>query len=108
MVDLLERHAHLVLGIEIGQSRFAVGAYAFWHAHVRALLVDAAVPDPDPLVDLLLAPLAPDVYRHQRQRGLTPERITAALVQLAHGVLAAPTPRNAQNPEVRSVTPLSP
>lgn len=99
MVDLLERHVHLVLGAEIGQSRFTVGAYAFWRMHVRTLLIDAAVADPDPLVDLLLAPLAPDVYQYQRyQHGLTPEQITAALVQLAHGVLPLPTPQERPEP----------
>jgi tetracycline repressor-like protein len=45
MIDLLERHAHLVLGAKTGQSRFSVGTYAFWHVHVRTLLIDAAVPD---------------------------------------------------------------
>jgi AcrR family transcriptional regulator len=91
MIDMLERYVHLVLGAEIGQSRFAVGAYAFWRTHVYTLLIDAAVADPDPLVDVLLAPLAPDVYQYQRhQRGLTPERITAALVQMAHGVIPPP------------------
>jgi AcrR family transcriptional regulator len=104
MIDLLERHVHLVLGAEIGQSRFSVGAYAFWHAHVRTLLIDAAVPDPDPLIDLLLAPLAPDVYQHQRQRGLTPERITAALAQLAHGVLPPPNPQEHLEPPPREVS----
>jgi AcrR family transcriptional regulator len=98
MVKLLERHAHLVLGAETGQSRFTVGAYGFWHAHVRTLLIDAAVADPDSLVDALLAPLAPDVYQHQRHRGLTPQRITAALVQLAHGVLPPPPAKAARSP----------
>src|SRR5690348_11279776 len=35
MVRLLERHAHLVLGTEIGHSRLQTGAYGFWRAHVR-------------------------------------------------------------------------
>lgn len=99
MIDLLERHAHLVLGAETGQSRFSAGAYAFWHAHVRTLLIESAVSDPDPLIDLLLAPLAPDVYQHQRQRGLTPEQITAALAQLAHGVLPPPHPQGHPEPQ---------
>jgi DNA-binding LacI/PurR family transcriptional regulator len=33
---LLDRHLHLALGAEVGGSRFAVGAYGFWRAHVRA------------------------------------------------------------------------
>jgi AcrR family transcriptional regulator len=92
MVRLLEQHVHLVLGAEIGQSRFATGAYGFWRAHVRALLVRAATPDPDALVDILLAPLAPDVYAYQRHdRGLTPEQLISALSRLARQVLPADT-----------------
>ncbi|MEV0582632.1 TetR/AcrR family transcriptional regulator [Nonomuraea sp. NPDC050310] len=84
MVELLEAHAHLVLGAETGRSRFETGAYGFWRVHVRSLLVAAATPDPDALVDVLLAPLAPDVYTYQRQdRGLSPAQITAALGRLA-------------------------
>ncbi|WP_049558236.1 TetR/AcrR family transcriptional regulator [Nonomuraea sp. SBT364] len=88
MVDLLEGHIALVLGAEQGAARFAAGAYGFWRAHVRALLAEAGVPDPEALVDILLAPLGPDVYAEQRARGLAPERIAAALARLARGVVA--------------------
>ncbi|MEU8637359.1 helix-turn-helix domain-containing protein [Amycolatopsis sp. NPDC048633] len=81
MVDLLERHAHLVLGTEVGHSRFTTGAYGFWRTHVRVLA--AGGPDPDVLADILLAPLAPELYLHQRARGVSPERITASLRELA-------------------------
>lgn len=84
MVELLEDHAHLVLGAETGRSRFEVGAYGFWRAHVRSLVSAAGVPEPEALVDVLLAPLAPEVYTYQRRdRGLTPAQITAALSRLA-------------------------
>ena len=84
MVELLERHAHLVLGAELGHSRFQTGAYGFWRAHVRALLAAAQAAVPDALTEPLLAPLAPEVYIFQRtQRGLSPAQITAALRQLA-------------------------
>ncbi|SEH03822.1 hypothetical protein SAMN05444920_1452 [Nonomuraea solani] len=84
MVRLLEDHSHLVLGSEVGRSRFETGAYGFWRAHVRALLVAARTPGADALVDVLLAPLAPEVYGHQRTvLGLTPEQITEALARLA-------------------------
>ncbi|MGW5053678.1 TetR/AcrR family transcriptional regulator [Actinokineospora sp. NPDC004072] len=89
MVDLLEDHGHLALGAETGRARFTTGAYAFWRAHVRSLLVAAAVPAPDALADALLAPLAPELYDHQRrERGLTPEEITAGLRRIAASVLA--------------------
>ena len=87
MVELLESHAHLVLGSEVGRSRFETGAYGFWRVHVRSLLVAAGTPDPDALVDTLLAPLAPEVYRYQRtDRGLTPAQIIEALTRLTRAL----------------------
>ncbi|WP_084012391.1 TetR/AcrR family transcriptional regulator [Thermobifida halotolerans] len=87
-VDLLERPLPLALGAETGQQRFATGAYGFWRAHVRALLAAADTPDPDALVDVLLGPLDPELYRHQRHTaGLSRERITRALGLLARRVL---------------------
>jgi AcrR family transcriptional regulator len=87
MVELLDAHADLVLGTETGGARFATGAYGFWSAHVRSLLVDAGIADPDGLVDTLLAPVSAEVYIHQRARGLTSAQITDALSRVAHGVL---------------------
>jgi hypothetical protein len=92
MVELLEQHVHLALGAETGARRFATGAYGFWRAHVRALLADAR-PDADgahldALADMLLAPLAPELYQFQREgRGRSPEQLTAALRDLAEGVI---------------------
>ncbi|MFI7675266.1 TetR/AcrR family transcriptional regulator [Actinophytocola sp. NPDC049390] len=86
MLDLLDRHVHLVLGTEVGASRFATGAYGFWRAHVRSLIAD--LPDPDALTDVLLAPLAPDVFAHQRSRGIGVDRQRSALARLAAGVLS--------------------
>jgi AcrR family transcriptional regulator len=87
MVELIEAHADLVLGTETGGSRFATGAYGFWSAHVRSLLADVGVAQPDAMVDILLAPLAAEVYLHQRARGLTSAQIAHALGRLAHAVL---------------------
>ncbi|MGY2061993.1 TetR/AcrR family transcriptional regulator, partial [Nocardia gipuzkoensis] len=87
MVDLLETHSHLVLGAESGGARFETGAYGFWYAHLRALLAEARTPQPDSLVDILLAPLSADVYVQQRSKGLSPGQIKDALSHLAHGVL---------------------
>ncbi len=89
MVELLDAHAHLVLGAETGGARFATGAYGFWYAHVRALLVAAGIREPDAMVDPLLAPLAAEVYRRQRERGLSSEQITGALRSIAETVLGA-------------------
>lgn len=93
MVELLERHLHLALGAETGPRRFATGAYGFWHAHVRALVVDAGgehLDHPgrlDTLVDVLLAPVAPERYQHQWDRGRSVAAITAALSHLARASL---------------------
>ncbi|WP_243081957.1 TetR/AcrR family transcriptional regulator [Streptomyces sp. 891-h] len=84
MIDLLEQHSHLALGAEPGAKRFAVGAYGFWRAHVLALLREANTPDPEALADALLAPLAPEVFLHQRGQGLSTDRLKAALARLAH------------------------
>lgn len=85
MIDLLERHLHLVLGAETGDARFGTGAYRFWRTHVRLLLTQAAVPDPEGVVDGLMAPLAPEVYQYQRHTlGLSQHRITEGLVWAAH------------------------
>ena len=87
MVELLTRHAHLVLGTEVGRSRYATGAYGFWRTHVRLLADAAGAPDPDVLADVLLAPLAPDLFLHQTATGVSPERITAVLRDVAARVL---------------------
>jgi AcrR family transcriptional regulator len=88
MVELLDRHLPLALGAETGPARYRTGAYGFWRAHVRVLLTEADIADPEPLVEPLLAPLAPDVYRYQRDnRGLTAAQIAGGLRRLAHHIL---------------------
>ncbi|MFF2656518.1 TetR/AcrR family transcriptional regulator [Kitasatospora sp. NPDC058032] len=90
MVELLETHVHLVLGAETGAARYRTGAYAFWRLHVAHLARAAGRPDPEVLADQLLAPLAPELFRHQREGGVTPARIAAGLAVLAHGTLGRP------------------
>ncbi|PRH77054.1 TetR family transcriptional regulator [Streptomyces solincola] len=90
IIGLLDRHAHLVLGTETGRSRFATGAYGFWRAHVGMLLGEAGVADREAMVDLLLAPLAPEVFQFQRDRlGLDAGQITRALAALARGAVGS-------------------
>lgn len=84
MVEHLDRHLPLVLALHVGPARFAVGSYGFWRAHVRSLLVDARDPDPDALVDALLAPLSAEVFCFQRERGVAAVDVAAALARLAH------------------------
>jgi AcrR family transcriptional regulator len=88
MVELLEQFLPLVLGAETGSTRYRTGAYGFWHAHVRALLVEAGVPDPAQLADVVLAPLAAELYQRQREvLGLSPKQIGDQLAWLAHRLL---------------------
>jgi AcrR family transcriptional regulator len=90
MLELLERHGHLALAGETGQRRYETGAYRAWRLHVAALLAEAGLGDRPALVDALLAPLAPDVYAHQRAAGLSKRRITDDLAVVARRTLAAP------------------
>ncbi len=91
MVELLEAHSGLVLGAEVGQRRFTVGAYGFWRAHVLALLREAEVPVDEAgrgvLADSLLAPLDPGLYRHLRQTGASPDDVRRGWQALARRVL---------------------
>lgn len=91
MLDLLDRHGHLALAAETGALRFTTGAYGFWRAHVRVLVEAAGIANnQEALVDVLLAPLAPELYRFQRQElGLTRESVLASLTYLAERTLRA-------------------
>ncbi|MFF4320673.1 TetR/AcrR family transcriptional regulator [Streptomyces sp. NPDC001568] len=87
-VEHLERHLPLTLGILPGPGRFAAATYGQWRAHVRGLLGAAGAADPEVSVDVLLSPLAPEVYQFQRHTlGFPPERIAETLGRLARGVL---------------------
>jgi AcrR family transcriptional regulator len=86
MVELLERHGHLALAAETGARRYRTGAYRAWRQHVGALLTEAGLGDHPALADALLAPLAPDVFEHQRASGATAEELAAALATLARRV----------------------
>ena len=88
MVALLERHGHLALAAETGARRYTVGAYGAWQMHVTVLLGEAGLADHRALVHALLAPLAPDVFAHQRGLGGTAEQIADDLELLARRVLS--------------------
>jgi AcrR family transcriptional regulator len=90
MVELLEEHGHLALAGETGERRYRTGAYRAWSQHVATLLAAAGLGDNPALIDTLLAPLAPDLYAHQRARGLTPRQISDGLSTLALRLAADP------------------
>lgn len=83
MIELLDTHLHLALGAETGRQRFRTGAYRFWHTHVRVLLATAGIADSEAMTDVLLAPLAPEIYEHMRDEGLARPQIADAVRQLA-------------------------
>jgi AcrR family transcriptional regulator len=87
MIELLERHGHLALAAETGARRYRTGAYGAWQLHVAALLSEAGLGDHPALVDALLAPLAPDVFAHQREAGRSADQIAADLETLARRAL---------------------
>ncbi|WP_435191928.1 TetR/AcrR family transcriptional regulator [Streptomyces sp. bgisy126] len=88
MLDLLERHLPLALGAETGPARFRTGAYGFWRVHIRILLVDHGVRDPDPLIDIALSPLSPELFQFQRHElGLSVERVGRSLTAFARQLL---------------------
>jgi AcrR family transcriptional regulator len=87
MVELLERHGHVALAGETGEARYRTGAYGAWSLHVEALLSEAGLGGSRALVDALLAPLAPDVFAHQRAGGLSAPQIAADLALLADRAL---------------------
>ncbi|MFJ8043897.1 TetR/AcrR family transcriptional regulator [Kitasatospora sp. NPDC096147] len=90
MTELLETHVHLALGAETGLARYGTGVYGFWRLHVTHLAREAGLADPETTADHLLAPLAPELFRHQRDRGVPVDRIAAALADLAHRTLGGP------------------
>ncbi len=87
MIDHLERRGALL--VAVGSARYRTSVYAAYHLHV-AILLREANPDCDApvLADLVLAPLAPDLYHHlTRNRELPPTQIAAAVRTAACGIL---------------------
>ena len=66
-----------------GERRYRTGAYGAWALHVDGLLREAGLGESPGLVDALLAPLAPDVFVHQRDGGLSARQIADDLATLA-------------------------
>ena len=93
MIELLERHGHLALAGETGARRYRTGAYTAWALHVGGLVSEAGLGERSALVDALLAPLAPDVFVHQRGSGLSARQIADDLTLLASRALGRPAAR---------------
>jgi AcrR family transcriptional regulator len=93
---LVERSYELLVVSEnsVPGARYRIGSYGAWRLHLTSLL-DEIWPDEDDdhglLADALLAPLASDLYRHQRrEQGASAKRIRAAVIQLADGLIGPP------------------
>ncbi|SDM74315.1 TetR/AcrR family transcriptional regulator [Allokutzneria albata] len=68
-------------------ARYRIGAYGFWHQHVRLLLAEARPElDAEHMAHALLAPLAADLW--QATRSLTAERARQGVEQLVRLVLS--------------------
>lgn len=91
LLELLDTHATLVLGSEIGRARYATGAYGVWHTYVRSLLDEAGVESSRTMADVLLAPLAADLFLHVRSRRNGRRQLSETLRRLAASVLDSPS-----------------
>lgn len=84
-VDRLETQGTLLMvaETETPDARFITGAYRLHHSHLAGLITEAK-PDADAhfLADALLAPLAAAQFVHQRENGMTVQRIKAGFDQL--------------------------
>ncbi|TYK44584.1 TetR/AcrR family transcriptional regulator [Actinomadura decatromicini] len=92
LADRTEAQADLLLTAESdpADARFRDGSYGLYHRHL-ALLIGEIRPDADAayLADALLAPLAANLFLHQRRtRGMPLDRIKDGLDALASGLLS--------------------
>lgn len=80
----LESNVDLLVETERGTAgaRFHTGAYAFWHAHVRALLRADGQDDPEVRAHAVLALLASDFYRHLRAVEVDADQIESVILDL--------------------------
>ena len=93
LADLVDENLPLLRALQGSKkgARFHVGAYRAWRLHATVLLADAA-PDIDAawFAELLLAPLAADLYYHQRyELGVSRERLRRNLEDAVDAVLVA-------------------
>jgi AcrR family transcriptional regulator len=101
LADMVEENLPLLRALHGSTpgARFRVGAYRAWRLHATILLEDAA-PGIDAawFAELLLAPLAADLYYHQRyELGLAPERLRQNLADAVDAVVLAMAPREASS-----------
>jgi AcrR family transcriptional regulator len=95
LADLIDENLPLlrVLQGSTPGKRFHVGAYRAWRLHATVLLTDGAPGiDAEWFAELLLSPLAADLYYHQRyELGVSPDRLRQNLADAVDAVLLAPS-----------------
>jgi AcrR family transcriptional regulator len=95
LADMVEENLPLLRALHDSTpgARFRVGAYRAWRLHATILLEEAA-PGIDAawFAELLLGPLAADLYYHQRyELGVAPERLRQNLADAVDAVVLAAT-----------------
>jgi len=86
LVDVLEANIDLLVVSENATpgARYRTRLYDTYRLHATVLLREIIGAEPGPLADLVLAPLAADLYQHlRRDRGTSPDEIKAMLGELA-------------------------
>ncbi len=89
LANLVERSYELLAVSENNSlgGRYRIGSYQAWRLHLITLL-DPHVGDPPVMADALLAPLAADLYRHQRKElGISARRIREAVTRLGDAII---------------------
>jgi AcrR family transcriptional regulator len=83
-VQLLAANVDLLVETERGApgARFHTGAYAFWHAHVAALLRAEGQDEPEVRAHALLALLSADLYRHLREARVRTAQVEAVILDM--------------------------
>jgi AcrR family transcriptional regulator len=97
LADLVDENLQLLRALHGSTpgARFRVGAYRAWRLHATILLEEAA-PGIDAawFAELILAPLAADLYYHQRyELGVSRERLGQNLADAVDAVLLAAAAR---------------
>ncbi|HEV7884871.1 MAG TPA: helix-turn-helix domain-containing protein [Solirubrobacteraceae bacterium] len=97
LVDMVDENLQLLRALHGATpgARFRVGAYRAWRLHATILLEEAA-PGIDAawFAEMLLAPLAADLYYHQRDElGVSRERLKQNLADAVDAVVGAAAAR---------------
>lgn len=90
LLDLTVERGDLLLAAQPSEPglQYRSAVYAAYRAHVRALLGEAGVDDPDYLAEVLLAVLTPELIIHQLDGGIDVERLKRGWARLVSRTLA--------------------